>query len=171
MNQVYTHGGRAVDDPVAFLDCPNTVCSYGGWYFLGKNQDQSVEMVYEPITNTGITKDYSTYGFSYSSIFSIYEFTPRKENNLFMYYYRNRYYESISGRFLQYDEAEISGIYTYVENNPINLTDPFGLYVCSKWEPTNRRVPELRRKSDNTRYVMPVGWNLLILSGLREEDL
>ncbi len=38
VNQVYTHGELAVDDPVAFSDCPNTVCSSGGWSFLAKDQ-------------------------------------------------------------------------------------------------------------------------------------
>ncbi len=31
VNQVYTHGELAVDDPVAFPDCPNAVCLSGGW--------------------------------------------------------------------------------------------------------------------------------------------
>ncbi len=43
VNQVYTHGELAVDDPVAFSDCPNSVCSSGNWSLPGKDQIQSVE--------------------------------------------------------------------------------------------------------------------------------
>ena len=45
-----------------------------------------------------------------------------------LYYYRARYYDSLTGRFLSEDPIR-SGInwYTYANNNPINYNDPFGL--------------------------------------------
>jgi len=50
------------------------------------------------------------------------------QNNL--YYYRNRYYDPLTGRFLQEDPIEFEGginFYTYVGNNPILFIDPLGL--------------------------------------------
>jgi RHS repeat-associated protein len=49
------------------------------------------------------------------------------ETNL--YFYRARYYDPVSGRFVSEDPARFPGgidFYTYVENNPVNLIDPFG---------------------------------------------
>ncbi|WP_347989699.1 RHS repeat-associated core domain-containing protein [Methylomonas sp. AM2-LC] len=45
-----------------------------------------------------------------------------------LYYYRARYYDPLTGRFLSEDPIR-SGInfYTYCGNNPVNCNDPFGL--------------------------------------------
>lgn len=44
-----------------------------------------------------------------------------------------RYYDPVEGRFISKDPAGFSGgdvnLYAYVQNNPINLTDPYGLCV------------------------------------------
>lgn len=46
------------------------------------------------------------------------------------YYYRNRYYDPQSGRFLSKDPKGIDGgdvnLYRYVQNSPLLLTDPYG---------------------------------------------
>lgn len=61
-----------------------------------------------------------------------YMFTGRRfDNETGLYYYRARYYNPDIGRFLQTDPIGYAAglnLYTYVRNNPINLTDPFGLY-------------------------------------------
>lgn len=45
-----------------------------------------------------------------------------------LYYYRARYYDASTGRFLSEDPV-IRGVnlYTYVANNPVGLVDPYGL--------------------------------------------
>jgi RHS repeat-associated protein len=46
-------------------------------------------------------------------------------------YYRARYYDQSSGRFLSEDPIrpdDAIDFYAYVSNNPINFTDPLGLY-------------------------------------------
>ena len=53
-----------------------------------------------------------------------------------LYYYRNRYYDAALGRFLQPDPSGYQGginLYAYVEANPLNLVDPFGLRGQSSW--------------------------------------
>lgn len=52
-----------------------------------------------------------------------------------LYYYRARYYDSTVGRFMSEDPIGIDGginLYTYVENNPINVTDPSGLSAAGQ---------------------------------------
>ena len=53
------------------------------------------------------------------------------ETNL--YYYRARYYDLNSGRFLSEDPLRWrsdNDFYPYVDNDPTVLTDPFGLWTC-----------------------------------------
>ena len=67
---------------------------------------------------------------------NIYSYTGREydaETGLF--YYRARYYDADAGRFIQKDPIGFEGgdvnWYAYVQNNPVNLTDSFGLASCS----------------------------------------
>lgn len=55
-----------------------------------------------------------------------------------LYYYRARYYNPEIGRFLQPDPIGYAGgfnLYAYVDNNPINAIDPWGLdaYLTTTW--------------------------------------
>jgi RHS repeat-associated protein len=54
-----------------------------------------------------------------------------------LYYYRARTYHPYLGRFLQRDplgEAASLNLYNYVFNNPVNATDPTGMWVSLAWE-------------------------------------
>ena len=60
----------------------------------------------------------------------IFGFTARerdKESDL--YYYRNRYYDPTTGRFITADPVrdDFENTYRYVNNDPVNRTDPSGL--------------------------------------------
>ncbi|MBK8276652.1 MAG: RHS repeat-associated core domain-containing protein, partial [Nitrospira sp.] len=61
-----------------------------------------------------------------------YTYTGREfDSESGLYYYRARYYDPASGRFLQEDPMGVVGgdinLLRYVRNNPVNLLDPFGL--------------------------------------------
>lgn len=62
-----------------------------------------------------------------------YGFTGREPDLSTGYtYYRARYYDSALGRFLSRDPIGLQGglnVYAYVDNNPVNNTDPDGLYA------------------------------------------
>jgi uncharacterized protein RhaS with RHS repeats len=48
-------------------------------------------------------------------------------------YYRARYYDPSAGRFISEDPTQFDGgtnFYAYVQNSPIDLTDPLGLAQC-----------------------------------------
>ena len=65
-----------------------------------------------------------------SAIGNPYMFTGRRyDRETGLYYYRARYYDPDTGRFIQRDNAGyIDGVnlYSYCRNNPINRTDRFG---------------------------------------------
>lgn len=66
-----------------------------------------------------------------SSIANPYYFTGRRlEKETGYYYYRNRHYDPIHGRFLQRDPLgyiDGMGLYEYVKGRPNKMTDPLGL--------------------------------------------
>jgi len=61
-------------------------------------------------------------------------FTGREDDGTALLYYRARYYDPVSGRFLSEDPMGLEGgdfnLYSYVLRNPLTFVDPFGLYRC-----------------------------------------
>jgi RHS repeat-associated protein len=59
-----------------------------------------------------------------------YTFTGRESDGLGVDYYRARYYNPTTGRFLSEDPMGFDGsgtnLYAYASENPLSLTDPFG---------------------------------------------
>ena len=66
-----------------------------------------------------------------------YAFAGREwEPNLSLHFYRARYYDPSTGRFVSEDPITWAGgfnLYRAVENNPANLIDPFGLMSTVAW--------------------------------------
>jgi RHS repeat-associated protein len=64
-------------------------------------------------------------------IFNPYRYTGREQDpETGLYYYRARYYDPTTGRFISEDPIRFKGgvdFYAYVRNNPISLADPLGL--------------------------------------------
>ncbi len=61
-----------------------------------------------------------------------FQYTAREfDSETGLYHYRARYYDPMSGRFLSEDPIGMAGgmnVYRYVDSNPINGTDPSGLW-------------------------------------------
>jgi RHS repeat-associated protein len=58
-----------------------------------------------------------------------YDYTGRESDGLGLYYYRARYYNPTTGRFISEDPAGFMAgpnFYTYVYDDPIDYRDPFG---------------------------------------------
>ncbi len=68
---------------------------------------------------------------SSGSLTNPFQYTGREfDSETSLYYYRARYYDPVSGRFLGEDPIAFgagTNFYSYVSNNPIRLTDPLGL--------------------------------------------
>jgi RHS repeat-associated protein len=64
------------------------------------------------------------------SLVNPFQYTGREfDAETSLYFYRARYYDPFSGRFVSEDPARFPGginFYTYVENDPVGLIDPFG---------------------------------------------
>ena len=84
-----------------------------------------------------------------------------KESSL--YYYRTRYLHPKRGRFISGDVignwgdlANLGNGYTYVANNPVNYTDPFGLQAPVDWTPPKIK-PKPRPKYTYTAKNVRIG--------------
>ncbi len=89
---------------------------------------------------------YDTYGniksLSNPNLIQPYAYTGREYDvESGFYYYRNRYYNPETGRFITKDPIGFAGgdvnLYRYVKNNPVNFVDPYGLWrgILPGWGP------------------------------------
>jgi RHS repeat-associated protein len=78
-----------------------------------------------------------------------------------LYYYRHRYYDPATGRFLSEDPEPVHNPYPYASNCPVNLTDPNGLSATTEYRTT---VYVARKKSGEcyfgiTKQALKARWN------------
>ena len=136
----YTHG-PGIDEPIAVTKAGST------FYY---HQDGLGTVTELTDTNGSVAKAYAydAYGNILESPGTIdqpYAYTGREfDSETGLYYYRARYYDAPTGRFLQKDPIGLGGglnLYQYVRSSPLNFNDPLGL-KSEPWKPTPRCSPD-----------------------------
>jgi RHS repeat-associated protein len=90
------------------------------------NEDTTISYVYNEFGTITSTSGSSENQMTYTG--------RRYDKEAGLYYYRSRYYNSMTGRFTQKDKAGFvdgPNLYIYVKNNSINFGDPSGKCVAS----------------------------------------
>ncbi|GEM_PF-2305926 len=140
--------GPGIDQPIQVASFKSQVASKYYYYYdgLGSVTDltDSTGAVVETYSYDAFgqptIKDVSGLTLQVSSIGNRFMFTAREyDNETELYYYRARYYNTTTGRFLQRDPlgyVDGPNPYTYCLNAPINWVDPLGLCVEKEqwWE-------------------------------------
>src|SRR5580700_9689134 len=119
--------GLDVDEPLAMLRSSATS------YYQGDGLS-SVTSLTNPSGAVAETYTYDSSGnltTSVGSIINPFQYATRElDSETGLNYYRARYYDPTSGRFIAEDPIRFDGgvnFYAYVENDPVEYTDPFGL--------------------------------------------
>ncbi len=121
----YTHG-PGIDEPIAVTKGSST-------YFYHQDGLGSVTDLTDSAGATAKSYAYDAYGNILESPGTLeqpYTYTGREfDSESGLLYYRARYYDPTTGRFLQKDPIGLAGglnLYGYVDVNPVNYTDPSG---------------------------------------------
>jgi RHS repeat-associated protein len=148
--------GPAIDEPVAVVTAAGAKS-----YFHTNRQGSVIAMSGASAALIEGPYTYSPYGDCYigasstpcSSSGEPYRFTGRRlDAETGLYYYRARYYASGLGRFLQTDPVGYDvdpNLYTYVGNDPTDMTDPTGM------DPSDYFPPNYYAVGPNGMFVMP----------------
>ena len=123
----YTHG-PGIDEPIA-------VTKGGSTFFYHQDGLGTVTDLTDSAGATAKSYSYDAYGSIVDQTGTVdqpYTYTGREfDSETGLYYYRARYYDATTGRFLQKDPIGFLGkdvnLFRYVHSNPANQTDPAGL--------------------------------------------
>ncbi len=119
--------GSGIDEPLALV-------RGGQHYTYHADGLGSIAAIADQNRNVVERYSYDSYGMPKQSLGfrNSYAYTGREwDKETGLYYYRARYYDPMEGRFIQKDPIGFRGginIYAYVQNNPVNFVDPFGLW-------------------------------------------
>jgi RHS repeat-associated protein len=123
--------GQSIDEPLG-ADTPS------GMRYYQANHQGSVMALMDDSSVAVAQNSYSPYGITTTNgeQANPFLYTGREWEMEVLYYYRARYYDPTTGRFISEDPigflSKNLNLYTYVGNNPINFTDPWGLCPCGK---------------------------------------
>jgi RHS repeat-associated protein len=123
--------GPGIDEPLAKEDAGSGALTYYHADGLG-----SIARVTDAVGGIVHSYQYDAWGnIELGADQPGYAFTGREwDPEIGLYYYRERYYDTQSGRFIGEDPIGLFGganFYLYVLGNPVNLVDPFGLQAAA----------------------------------------
>ncbi len=127
----YVHG-PGDDEPLA-------MSRGGSWYYYHIDGLGSVTMLTradKTVANRYVYDDFGGFRSRTEAVANPYTYTGREyDSAVDLIFYRARYYDPLTGRFLTRDPAGIvdgANVYVYTGNNPVNRVDPSGL--CGFWD-------------------------------------
>jgi RHS repeat-associated protein len=139
---------QIIDEPLAMLRSGAT--SY--YHADGLGSVTSLSSSAGAIANTYTYDSFGKPTASTGSLVNPFRYTAREsDTETGLYYYRARYYDENTGRFLSEDAARFDSgtdLYAYVQNNAPNFVDPLGLYT------QDSKVPPLNKLLDNFMKCM-----------------
>jgi RHS repeat-associated protein len=142
--------GTGIDEPLA--ETRGSTTSY--YEADGLGSVTSLSNSSAALANTYTYDSYGQLTGSSGTVVNPYRYTGRESDpETGIYYYRARYYSAGIGRFLNEDPVRFHGgidFYAYVENDPIGLTDPFGL--CP-WQVQKRPLKGIAGTIPGTYHV------------------
>lgn len=124
----YSHGDQ-VDQPLVLQEGGT-----GFFYFHSNHQGSITHLTNSngTIANSYVYDSYGRRQVVAESVIQPFSYTGREyDDESGLYFYRARYFDADTGRFLSEDPIRLNGgdqnFYRYVRNNPLNNNDPFGL--------------------------------------------
>jgi RHS repeat-associated protein len=146
----YTQG-PGIDEPLVGQRQPKI-------FYYGADGLGSITSLTDPTGAVAATYTYDSFGFMTASTGSAtnwFRYTARQfDSSTALYYYRARYYDPMTGRFLSEDPIRFSGadmnVFRFVRNKPTGFVDRMGLLVI---DPNFRSdcLPALQRALDIVR--------------------
>ena len=141
----YTHG-PGIDEPISVDRDTNGDGNFDTTYYFHQDGLGSVTAMTNGSGAIVQTYTYDSFGNIVNQTGSVensYTYTGREwDQEAGLYYYRARYMDPTTGRFLSEDPIGFDGginFYAYVKNNPVNLTDPTGLIPPDFWKKYPRK--------------------------------
>ena len=132
VQRIYLRLPGSVDQPFLMIDYAGAGCSSSGcehWAYA----DRRGSIIATTDENGDVRNQYaySSYGVTDDEGGIPFKFTGQKyDNQSGLYYYKARWYDPETGKFLQPDPigyGDGMNMYAYVSGDPVNLTDPSGL--------------------------------------------
>ena len=127
--------GAGIDEPLALTGT-------GGTYYYHADALGSITSLTNGSGQLAASYVYDSFGkltASTGTVANPFQYTGREfDSETGIYYYRTRYYDASTGRFISEDPIGLNGgtnSYRYVHNRATNLIDPSGLWP---WDPVNK---------------------------------